>query len=164
MNYRIIATLDAASFEGTTTTNPMQILIRTTSGQGRGNHALSFTGQGNTADHFARRVCNGPVLSGPYLSAYGTGTVLSSGPIQAKAPELHLIDGDVIEVTELVKRGQLRRYHFRVTIKGGYPKFECIAGFEQRMGDQRPLDIEPVEISADEYSAKLREAFEAKHG
>lgn len=143
------AVIDAAAI-----TDPSQsaahIIIRTTGGgAGADRFAFGFT----RPEDYSRRVFKGPILSGPYLYGFGVSTCIHNGPVTANAPELHLEDGDIIEIRNLVERGHLRSFRFKLTVNRGYPKFECIDG-RQSLGHRRniKLDIRCIEISKEEYS------------
>ena len=148
MKARVIATIDAAGFE----TNKIE--IRTNGGAGANKFAFNWT----APEEFGRREQGGPILSGPYLYGYGLCSVIHNGPVTAAPTVIHLQDGDLIEVRNLVERGHLRTYTFHTEIKRGYPKFTCIEGWEYAGANRGKTNVrtEPVEISRVEYSEYLR--------
>ena len=157
----IAVEIDAAAIEDASDSSSY-LIIRTNGGPGANQFAFSFT----KPEDFARRVQNGPVLSGPYLCGFGVASVIHNGPVTANPVAVFLRDGDIVRVRDLVERGHLRYFDFEVTIKRGYPEFDCVRAFEYPNAGRgtRELSTDPVEISAEEYSALLKAEFDAKYG
>lgn len=159
-DYRITAQIDAAAINGASESAD-HIIIRTTGGgAGANRFAFSF----RKPEEFGRNESHGPILSGPRLAGFGVGTCIHNGPVSARAPELHLETGDVIRIRNLVERGYLRTFDFRLTVNRGYPKFECISARRSKMGNASNIDIEVTEITREEYSDYLDVKFQEKYG
>jgi len=151
----VIAEIDAAAIvEASQSSDHM--IIRTNGGPGSNRFALSFT----SPEEYCRRVCQGPILSGPYLCGFGIGTTIHNGPITANPVNLFVRTGDVIRIYNLVERGTFRTFDFVANVcPRGYVTFECV---EAKFNGRQKMNVDAHEINKEEYSAILKAEFDAK--